>query len=57
MKNQFDSNPRCPPFLLYVRCKFGVTFVRRRFRDGLIAGQSVHAELMTKCYMEVPVEP
>ena len=24
------------PFLLYVRCKFGVTFVRRCFRDVLI---------------------
>ena len=31
---QFDTNPRFPPFLQYVRCKFRVTFVRRRFRDG-----------------------
>ena len=30
----FDTNPRFPPFLLYVRCKFGVTFVRRCFRDA-----------------------
>ena len=30
----FDSNPRFPPFLLYVRCKFGITFVRRCFRDA-----------------------
>ena len=30
----FDSNPRFPPFLLLVRFKFGVTFVRRCFRDG-----------------------
>ena len=30
----FDSEPRFPPFLLYVRWKFGVTFVRRCFRDG-----------------------
>ena len=29
----FDSDPRFPPFLLYVRCKPGVTFVRRCFRD------------------------
>ena len=28
----FDSDPRFPPFLLYVRCKSGVTFVRRCFR-------------------------
>ena len=25
--------PDFPPFLLYVRCKCGVTFVRRCFRD------------------------
>ena len=24
---------RVPPFLLYVRCKSGVTFIRRSFRD------------------------
>ena len=30
----FYSNPRFPPLLRYVRCKSGVTFVRRRFRDG-----------------------
>ena len=29
----FDSVPRFPPFLLYVRWKSGVTFVRRCFRD------------------------
>ena len=29
----FDSDPRFPPFLLYVRWKSGVTFVRRYFRD------------------------
>ena len=28
-----DSDPRFPLFLLYVRCKSGVTFVRRCFRD------------------------
>ena len=25
-----------PPFLLYVRCKSGVTFIRRSFRDNCI---------------------
>ena len=29
----FDSDPRFPQFLLYVRWKSGVTFVRRCFRD------------------------
>ena len=29
----FDSDPRFPPFLLFARCKSGVTFVRRCFRD------------------------
>ena len=29
----FDSDPRFPPFLLNVRWKSGVTFVRRYFRD------------------------
>ena len=29
----FDSGPRFPQFLLYVRWKSGVTFVRRYFRD------------------------
>ena len=32
----FDSDRRFPPFLLYVRWKSGVTFVRRCFRDGLV---------------------
>ena len=31
--SQFDSDPRFPLFLLYVRWKSGVTFVRRCFRD------------------------
>ena len=30
---QIDSDFRFPPFLLYVRWKSGVTFVRRCFRD------------------------
>ena len=29
----FDSDPRFPPFLLYVRWKSGATFVRRCFHD------------------------
>ena len=29
----FDSDPRFSPFLLYVRRKSGVNFVRRCFRD------------------------
>ena len=37
----FDSDPRFPPFLLYVRWEFGVTFVRRCFRDGMI---KIHIE-------------
>ena len=30
----FDFDPRFAQFSLYVRCKSGVTFVRRCFRDG-----------------------
>ena len=29
----FDSDPRFPPFVLYVRWKSGVTFVQRCFHD------------------------
>ena len=29
----FYSNPRFPPLLIYLRCKYGVTFVRRCYRD------------------------
>ena len=32
----FNANLRVPPFLLYVRCKSGVTFVRRCFGDANI---------------------
>ena len=32
----FDSNPRFPPFLRYVRCESGVTFVWSCFRDTVI---------------------
>ena len=31
----FGSDPRFPPFLLYVRWRSGVIFVRRCFRDAL----------------------
>ena len=34
----FDSDPRFPQFLLYVRWKSGVTFVRRCFRDVMSIG-------------------
>ena len=30
----FDSDPRFQPFLLYVRWKFGVTFIWRCFPDA-----------------------
>ena len=32
----FDFDPRFPPFLLYVRWKSGVTFVRRCFHDVFV---------------------
>ena len=38
----FDSDPRFPPFLLYVRWKSGVTFVRRCFRDDFTAVKMVN---------------
>ena len=34
----FESDPRFPPFLLYVRWKSGVTFVRRCFRNVRFRG-------------------
>ena len=34
-------NPRFPPFLLYVRCKSGVTFVRKCFLDGFYIGELI----------------
>ena len=37
----FDSDPRFPPFLLYVRWKSGVTFVRRCFRDEVETDGSI----------------
>ena len=37
----FDSDPRFPPFLLYVRWKSGVTFVRGCFRDDIQNGVEI----------------
>ena len=37
----FDSDPRFPHFLRYVRWKSGVTFVRRCFRDRFEDGSLV----------------
>ena len=37
----FDPNPRFPPFLLYVRWKSRVTFVRRCFRDVSMGHQGL----------------
>ena len=41
----FDSDPRFPPFLLYVRWKSGVTFVRRCFRDIAFDHTCIHTLL------------
>ena len=30
-----NTYPRFPPFLLYFRCKLGVTFAQSCFRDGV----------------------
>ena len=35
----FNTNHRFPPFLQYLRCKSGVTFVRRCFRDAQSTAQ------------------
>ena len=48
----FNTNPRFPPFLLYVRCKSGITFVRRCFCDEekhLIANKPLY---MAFVYLE-----
>ena len=56
----FDSNPRFPPFLLYVRWKSGVNFVRRCFRDVTFC-DSVRAvenreggDVLLKCHPRYP---
>ena len=36
----FDSDPRFPPFLLYVKWESGFTFVRRCFRDAVAFAHS-----------------
>ena len=40
LKHHFDSDPRIPLFLLYVRSKSGVTFVRICFRDEPLSPSS-----------------
>ena len=38
-----------PPCLLYVRCKSGVTFIRRRFRDGYcLVFHEMYCEMLVK---------
>ena len=52
--NQFDSDPRFPIFLLYVRLKSGVTFVMRCFRDdGYQPSVSVLEQDYGKMYIPV----
>ena len=46
---QFDSDPRFTPFLLYVRCKSGVTFVRRCFRDAFKTCHDIVSVLERNC--------
>ena len=43
---QFDIIPRFHPFLLHVRCKFGVTFVWICFRD--VKGVGKHAYIFER---------
>ena len=43
----FHSNPRFSLFLLYVRCKSGVTFVRKCFRDTNQIPHSYHLDEST----------
>ena len=48
----FDSDPRFPPFLLYVRWKSGVTFVRRCFRDVINTHwKTMEKDNLTSCSM------
>ena len=51
-----DSNPRFRQFLLYVRCKSGVTFVRICFRD--VTSKSTFNKIephLDKHYANMPV--
>ena len=41
----FDFDPRFPPFLLYVRWKSRVTFVRRCFRDEVKSSYPIGVRL------------
>ena len=41
-------DPRFPLFLLYVRWKYGVTFVRRCFSDGRSSSTNKNVELCLK---------
>ena len=50
----FNTNPRFPPFLLYVRCKSGVTFIRRRFRDAFRFIKTPYFNKMA-CFYGVPL--
>ena len=53
----FNTNPRFPPLLLYVRCKSGVTFTRRSFRDvteipqKILMAKLMHAVICTYLHM------
>ena len=44
----FDSDPRFPPFLLYIRWRFGVTFIQRCFRDGCLSDLSLTVAMATE---------
>ena len=44
----FESDPRFPQFLLYVRWKSGVIFVRRCFRDVITVFTAVKRLLLDK---------
>ena len=52
----FDSDPRFPPFLLYVRWKSGVTFVWRCFRDELISNKLIHFVILDVCNFGLKTE-
>ena len=43
----FNTNPRFPPFLLYVRCKLGITFVRRCTLDVWVFSKDLALTIYT----------
>ena len=49
----FNTNPRFPPFLLYVRCKSGVTFIRRNFRD---VKQCIHRYIRVQWFVKFEIK-